>query len=64
MEEKKIDHEYTDEIVCPYCGHQMTNSWDYDDYGDIDCPKCNKLFEYDRIPIVDCSYSTSKKESE
>lgn len=60
----KIEHEYTSEIVCPYCGHEFINSWEVgygeQDLGDIDCPECEKTFlAYKNIEIT---YNTIKKE--
>ena len=54
-----IDCDYTNEIVCPYCGHEKTNSWEYDgDDGEIECDECGMKFAYVRNVSVD--YSTSK----
>ena len=25
----EIKHKYTKEIVCPYCGYEFSDSWDY-----------------------------------
>lgn len=44
-----IDHEYTDDIVCPWCGHTWQDSgewsWDYKDTVSDDCGECGKPFE-------------------
>lgn len=57
-----IDHEYTDNIVCPWCGSEDTDSWEAADDGKRDCYDCGKPFEYERE--VSCSYSTAKLERE
>jgi len=57
---KYIDHDNTDEIVCPYCGYKHSDSWDYqnDDIGLIECGSCNKEFyAYREITVT---YSTEK----
>lgn len=60
--EKMIDHEHTDEIVCPFCGYELGDSWDYDsnseDLGLIECEECEKSFYGTRNIRVD--YSTRK----
>jgi len=57
---QKIDHKYTDEIVCPYCGSEHTDSWEYkEDSDEIQCGECEKEFTYERIVTVE--YCTSKK---
>ena len=54
-----INHEYTDEIVCPYCGHEHGDSWELEsDDGETNCSSCDKPFNYTRRHSVD--YSTSK----
>jgi hypothetical protein len=55
----EINHEYTEEIVCPWCGYEFSDSWEWSDYDDNEkCPKCNKSFSYERI--VSCEYSTKR----
>lgn len=55
----EIDHEYTDNIVCPYCGGEETDSWEFhEDSGDINCGSCHKEFHYERD--ISVSYTTSK----
>lgn len=47
-EEKTIEHDFTDEIVCCYCGHEFTNSWELDCGGfnetEVSCVSCSKVF--------------------
>ncbi len=60
--EKEIDHEYTDEIVCPFCGYKFSDSWEYEgdseDIGLLECDDCNKSFYATRNVSVD--YCTEK----
>lgn len=62
MSEIKIDHEYTDEIVCPWCGYEFSDSWELGNGGECteleECPNCEKEFYASRIVTVE--YSTSK----
>lgn len=54
-----IDHESTDEIVCPYCGNVDGDSWEYSrNEGELECHECNKKFSYSRHTEV--TYSTNK----
>lgn len=44
-----IDHEYTDDITCPYCGYEIEEPWEFDgamteDETRIECPDCEKTF--------------------
>jgi hypothetical protein len=56
-----IDHEYTDEIVCPWCGEVHGDSWErHSNEGEDDCQSCGKSFRWSRNVTVD--YSTEKKE--
>jgi transcription elongation factor Elf1 len=57
----EIDHEYTDDIVCPYCGYEFTDSWEFEgneDLGLIDCQSCEKPFIATRN--VEVTYTTEK----
>lgn len=59
---KEINHEYTDEIVCPYCGYEFTNSWEFNDTQDeqhVECHDCGEEFLlYVNITV---DYTTRKK---
>lgn len=48
-----IEHENTQEIVCPHCGYTETESWDYNDAGDTECNSCGEKFHYERNIYVD-----------
>lgn len=55
----KIDHKYTENIVCPHCGWKDHDSWEYKaDSGEIECGNCEKPFTYERHVTVE--YCTSK----
>jgi DNA-directed RNA polymerase subunit RPC12/RpoP len=48
---------YTDEIVCPYCGYKLNDSWELE--GDeCDCPDCERTFEVTRYTTIE--YCTRK----
>jgi protein-arginine kinase activator protein McsA len=56
---KNIEHEYTREIVCPYCGYESSDSWDFsENEGLLECGECYKNFYFRRIVTVE--YSTEK----
>ena len=58
-EEEEIDHEYTDNIVCPHCGEEERDSWEYsEDSGSATCGECRLAFHYERETSV--TYTTSK----
>ena len=55
----EIEHEGTDEVVCPYCGYKYGDSWEFSDNTDeLICDECNKKFNMSRNISVD--YTTSK----
>lgn len=59
----EIDHQNTDEIVCPHCGYIHGDSCHRDrDSGEDDCQECEMPFFWERQITVD--YSTSKKKVE
>jgi len=55
---KEIDHRYTEEIVCPYCGHTHTDSFEAPDNGKMNCHSCKKEFTFSRD--IDITYITEK----
>ena len=59
------EHEHTDEIVCPYCKYEFTDSWEVpfddesmDDTREVTCGSCDKKIEVTRHIRV--TYSTGK----
>jgi DNA-directed RNA polymerase subunit RPC12/RpoP len=63
---KEIDHDYTDEIVCPYCGCEFSESYEFDrDSGECECYECGKEFEYYRhIEVTYCTYEITEEMKE
>lgn len=60
--EQEIDHEYTTEIVCPFCGSEFGDSCEVEsvseDLGLQQCGDCDKHFYATRNITID--YSTEK----
>lgn len=52
------------EIICPYCGHVYSDSWEYgESEDDVICESCGKVF--DLLVEHTTTYSTfMQKESE
>jgi len=42
-----LDTQYTNELVCPYCGHEFSDSWEREDRGEFECYECDKNFSFD-----------------
>jgi uncharacterized Zn-finger protein len=59
---KEIDHDYTDEVICPYCGYEFSDSWEFNDTQDeqhVECSECSKeFFLYVDMTV---NYTTRKK---
>ncbi|MCP4651173.1 MAG: hypothetical protein GY853_13990 [PVC group bacterium] len=60
--EKRIEKfggetQFTGEIICPYCGYEFADSWDYSS-GKLECEDCENEFEV--AVNTEISYSTSK----
>lgn len=62
MDKDKIENEYTQEIVCPFCGIEYSDSWEYEggkeDLGLIECYECGKHFYANRQTEI--TYCTEK----
>lgn len=56
------DTSYTDNITCPHCGFEYTDSFEFHREGDgeINCDNCSNDFEFSCNFSVD--YSTNKKD--
>lgn len=58
-EMESYEYHNTDEVTCPYCGYEDTDSWELDDQEDErDCPMCGGVFGYSREVTV--SYYSEK----
>ena len=59
---EKIDHDHTDEVICPYCGYEFSDSWEFNanqDEQHVECEECGKeFFLYVDITV---NYTTRKK---
>lgn len=56
----KLETSYTNEMICPYCGYENRDSFEYDDEeGDRECERCEREFEYSRA--IEITYSTGLK---
>ena len=56
---RETQHTFKDEMVCPYCLHPDTDSYEYEpDNGIATCGDCGKEFRYDRATTI--TYTTSK----
>ena len=53
-----FDHDCTPEVVCPYCGNQFSDSWDFADEDEMDCDECGNTFSFTRD--VDVTYNSEK----
>ena len=41
-------------ITCPWCGYEYTDSLDFiDDEGILKCRECGRVFRYERFHIVE-----------
>jgi len=52
-----INHEYTNEIVCPYCGAEFSDSWEF---GDDDFPECDCGKKFISRRDIEVTYITEK----
>lgn len=41
----EINTDYTEDIICPFCGYVFTDSWELDDEAEVDCPECDATFD-------------------
>lgn len=67
MSKGQVDSEGTfityccDELTCPYCGEEFTDSWELADEDDeMECYECGKRFTYERVTEI--SYTSRRNE--
>jgi len=53
-----------DEIKCPYCGAEVSDSWEYSDSDDEhECSDCGSIYAYERrVEVSYCSTPVKKNE--
>lgn len=57
---KPIEHVKTPDLVCPGCGHVITNPWDFEgDDGIVYCTGCGATYDY--VREVEITYTTTLK---
>lgn len=55
---KRWFNDGTDEITCPYCGAEWSDSWEMSDSGEEICDECGNKFWYERE--VSVSYTSHR----
>ncbi len=55
-----MDTKFTENITCPFCGHEDTDSWESNDWSGTvqNCESCDE--EFNLTVEIDVSYTTSK----
>lgn len=58
--QEEFETEHTENPVCPFCGHEHDDAWDWGgrDIGDYVCNNCEKIFKY--VRHIEIYYYTSK----
>ena len=60
MDVAEIEHEGTEEIVCPWCGYEFKDSWEFKENGETECYGCEKRFKH--YQIINVTYDTERIE--
>lgn len=57
----EINHDCTDEPVCPHCGKEQRDAWEWDDdeCGETECGSCGREFSYTRH--ISINWTTRKE---
>jgi hypothetical protein len=53
---KGFSHNWENEITCPHCGYENSDSWECGEDGEQDCSECEESFKFERHTMV--YYST------
>lgn len=59
-EVSEFETQYAIHMVCPHCGYEDPDSWEYadDGEGEVDCKRCEKPFTF--TVDISVTYSTTK----
>lgn len=57
---EEFDTEDNTEMICPWCGCEQSDVFEYGEEGDTECDECGREFLYDTTITV--TYTTTKKE--
>lgn len=66
MTPDEINHYHTDAVVCPYCGHSHSDSYEffpsiYQESAEVECGECEKEFKaYRNISVNYSTYKTDE----
>lgn len=48
------DKDYENNLICPYCGYENTDSWELpDDDEEYECGRCGAIISYERVITVE-----------
>ena len=61
MPEEEIDSDWTNDLICPYCGHKIHDDGDLEEEGTELCSNCEQEFTYQVHYLV--RYSSQKKQN-
>lgn len=53
--------DFKDEICCPHCGYEQSDSWEASDSGDEECQSCGSKYFYERSVEVSYSMKITKR---
>lgn len=55
-----LEHQNTIHMICPYCGYEDLNSWEFTHIDDtVTCKSCEREFDYERE--INVTYNTFRK---
>jgi uncharacterized Zn-finger protein len=57
---KRLKHECTDEIVCPYCGYEFEDSYEFGNEEDLGLIECDCGEEFYATMSIEVTYSTKE----
>lgn len=62
VERIDLSHCFTSHPICPYCGYEQDDSYEFEDYNEVECENCEEIFFLEVHSEI--TYSTKKKEED